>query len=59
MYEDENNTTMKKMYITPEVEINETMAASMMALSLMQGPANDSEVLVKEQEWNVWGEDEE
>ena len=50
---------MKKMYIAPAVEINETMAASMMALSLMQGPANDSEVLVKEQEWNVWGEDEE
>ena len=49
---------MKKMYITPAVEINETMAASMMALSLQSGAADASEVLVKEDNWNVWGEDE-
>ena len=51
---------MKKMYITPAVEINETMAASMMALSLQTGAADGSEVLGKEENsWNVWGEDEE
>lgn len=50
---------MKKMYITPAVEINETMAASMMALSLQTGAADSSEVLTKEENsWNVWGEDE-
>ena len=49
---------MKKMYITPKVEIKETMAASMMALSLQNGSADNSDVLNKEEnEWNVWGED--
>lgn len=60
LYEDENNTTMRKMYIAPAVEINETMTTSMMALSLQSGAADDSEVLGKEEnEWNVWGDDEE
>ena len=46
---------MKKMYIAPEVEINETMAASMMALSLQTGAADNSEVLGKEEnDWNMW-----
>ena len=49
---------MKKMYIAPAVEINETMAASMMALSLQTGAADNSEVLGKEEnEWNIWSED--
>ena len=48
------------MYITPAVEINETMAASMMALSLQTGAADSSEVLGKEEnDWNMWGDDEE
>ena len=51
---------MKKMYIAPAVEINETMAACMMALSLQTGAADNSEVLGKEEnDWNVWGDDEE
>ena len=46
------------MYIAPAVEINETMAASMMALSLQTGAADNSEVLGKEEnEWNIWSED--
>ena len=50
---------MRKMYIAPVVEINETTTASMMALSLQQGAADNSEVLGKEENnWNVWGEDE-
>ncbi len=50
---------MKKMYITPAVEINETMAASMMALSLQSGAADNSEVLGKEEEnWNIWSEED-
>lgn len=51
---------MKKMYITPAVEINETMAASMMALSLQSGAADNSDVLGKEEKaWDMWSEDEE
>ena len=51
---------MKKMYITPQVEISETVTASMMALSLQTGAADGSEVLGKEEnDWNVWGDDEE
>lgn len=51
---------MKKMYIAPAVEINETMASQMMALSLQSGAADDSDVLVKENnDWNVWGEGKE
>lgn len=54
------NEVMKKMYITPAVEINETMASQMMALSLQAGAADGSEVLGKEEnEWNMWAEDEE
>ena len=48
---------MKKMYITPAVEINETMASQMMALSLQPGNADDSKILVEEEnEWNIWDE---
>ena len=52
---------MKKMYIAPEVEINETMAASMMALSLFEKDA-ESEMPVlgqEENEWNIWASEEE
>ena len=49
---------MKKMYITPAVEINETQAEQMMALSLQSGAADNSEVLTKETaDWNIWNED--
>ena len=46
---------MKKMYISPAVEINETMASQMMALSIQTGAADDSDVLVKgEQVEDSW-----
>lgn len=47
---------MKKNYITPSVETNETMASQMMALSLQSGAADSSEVLGKEEnsEWSIW-----
>ena len=50
---------MKKMYIAPAVEINETMAANMMALSLLPGFAEeDKPTLGKvENSWNLWGEE--
>lgn len=50
---------MKKSYITPTVEINETEAEQMMALSLQDGPADESaEVLTKENvDWNIWNEE--
>lgn len=51
---------MKKMYITPAVEINETMTCQMMALSIIQGtPADGSDALGKEENnWDVWSSDE-
>ena len=43
------------MYVSPAVEINEAMTASMMALSLQSGMADDSEALGKgEAEWDMW-----
>lgn len=49
---------MKKIYMTPAVEINETQAEQMMALSLQSGAADNSDVLTKEQnDWNIWSED--
>lgn len=51
---------MKKMYVAPAVEINETMACQMMALSIMDGKADDSEVLGKgQQDWDMWYDDDE
>ena len=48
-----------KKYITPCVEINETEAFEMIALSLLNGNANsDKEVLGRNDSWNIWNEDE-
>lgn len=48
---------MKKMYITPAVEINKTTTCNMMAISLQTSPADDSEVLSKEDcSWDLWNE---
>lgn len=46
---------MKKMYITPAVEINETIAYNMIALSLQSSPADDSEVFGNEEsDLDIW-----
>jgi len=43
------------MYIAPAVEINETMVCQMMALSLQEVAADNSPILVEEEEdWNIW-----
>lgn len=46
-----------KKYISPALQVNEAQVASMMAVSLMDTPADkDSEVLTKENntDWNIW-----
>ena len=48
-----------RKYITPCVEINETEAFEMIALSLLSGEANDSEVLSRDNDWNIWDEEAE
>ena len=49
---------MKKMYIAPAVELNETMASQMMALSLLDEPAEEGGVLVGEElDLDVWDEE--
>ncbi len=51
---------MKKTYMTPEVEVNETLVSSMMALSLnvVEGTDGDEgEVKAAKNDWDMWGED--
>jgi len=48
---------MKKIYITPEIEINETIACQMMALSLPTGTGTEGETVdIKEEEdeYSLW-----
>ncbi len=50
---------MKKTYIIPEVTVLQLQTHSMMALSMLTGDADpDSEVLVKEDNWEIWGSDD-
>lgn len=50
---------MKKKYIAPVVEIQETEASQMMALSLQSGAADNSDVLSRDNEWDIWSDEEE
>ncbi len=46
---------MKKIYITPAVEINETMVCQMMALSIQDVAADSSPILVEEEvDMDIW-----
>ena len=47
---------MKKMYIAPAVEINETMASQMMALSLLDSAADTEQPILVEEDvnLNIW-----
>lgn len=49
---------MKKIYMTPAVQVNETQVQNLMAVSLLEGNADpDTEVLSKEDaEWTIWDE---
>lgn len=49
---------MKKIYMTPAVEITEVVVEQMLALSLNNKPADPNEdVLTKENnDWDIWGE---
>lgn len=51
---------MKKMYIAPAVEINETLTCQMMALSVQTGiSADDSQILGKDENtWDIWSREE-
>lgn len=48
-----------KHYIKPELEIVETAATKILALSMINSKADNSEVLSKEEtaeSWNIWEE---
>lgn len=46
-----------KKYIVPQVDICKAECSAMMALSLKQGYADDSEILSREDvEWMIWSE---
>ncbi len=47
-----------RKYIVPQVDICQAEGSTMMALSLQQGTADDSEILSREDaEWDIWSED--
>lgn len=52
---------MKKTYMTPEVEVNETLVSSMMALSIPDAgegtPGENVDVKAAKNDWDMWGED--
>ena len=50
---------MKKTYIAPEFTQYVADTQNIIAVSLKPGLADDSVVLVKENnDWNIWGDDE-
>lgn len=52
---------MKKMYLTPELHVNEAQVLNMMAVSLQDGNADpDKPVLTKESDdWDLWDDEAE
>lgn len=55
----ENKSIIMKKYIAPMVEIQNTEAYSMIALSLQNGKADSgSEVLSRDDDWNLWDDDQ-
>lgn len=51
---------MKKTYIAPALEAVTVQAQNMMALSLQgSGYADDSDALVKDDDWDIWSEENE
>lgn len=52
---------MKKIYIAPAVELQETETFNMMALSITDKPADGNQPVLSpaEEEWNIWEEDAE
>lgn len=50
---------MKKTYMVPAIQADEAQAATIMAVSLQEGSADpNTEVLTKENEWSIWGDEE-
>lgn len=50
---------MKKTYIAPVMEMNDVVTCQMMALSLQNGAADESEVLSKGKvEWDMWSDED-
>ena len=50
---------MKKAYIIPAIQINETVVSEMLAVSIIEGSADGEQpVLSKENTWDIWSEEE-
>ena len=47
---------MKKKYIAPALHAVNVQPQNMMALSLLGGTADSSDALVKENDWDIFGE---
>lgn len=48
-----------RYYVKPAMEYHEAICGEMMALSLIEEKADNSEILVKEDKsWNIWSEEE-
>lgn len=48
---------MKRKYIIPELHMQQVQTNGMLALSLTGGTANDSDALVKDNAWDIFGND--
>ena len=50
-----------KKYICPAIEINEAQVANMLAesLKISDTTVDGSQALTKEDNWSIWGDDEE
>jgi hypothetical protein len=51
-----NNAVMKKTYITPELEAQLVHTEGLIAISLQSSKADNSDALVKEYDWDIFGE---
>ena len=49
---------MKKTYIAPELAIHRIETQNIIALSLLSDKADGSDALVKGNDWDVWGEED-
>jgi hypothetical protein len=50
---------MKKVYLMPAMQVEESQAAQMLAesLKLSDTTVDGSQALTKEDDWNIWGEE--
>lgn len=49
---------MKKTYILPAIKIEVSEVSQMMAISILDGNATNSDALAKSSDWDMWGDED-